>query len=80
MSTLKDTLKCLIGRDLGVAPDKITPEFIRQWRKARGSVEPNFEFRSYYGGYHGLRLRHLTAKQIESNRKRADEFLRRFSS
>jgi hypothetical protein len=80
MSSLQETLKRLIGRDLGVPPDKITPEFVRDWRNAHMSDEPRLEFRSRYGGYRGSGLRRLTPKQIESNRKRADEFLRRFSS
>jgi hypothetical protein len=80
MSTLQETLKRLIGRDLGVSPDQITPEFVRDWRNAHVPDEPRLEFRSHYGGYRGSRLRRLTPKQMESNRKRADEFLRRFSS
>ena len=80
MPSLQDTLKTLIARDLGVTPEKITPEFVREWRDSHTSNESCLEFRSHYGGYHGSRLRRLTRKQIEVNRQRAEEFLGQYSS
>lgn len=80
MSSLQETLKQLIARDLGVSPEQVTPEFVRDWKEAHEASEPQLEFRSHYGGYHGSRLRRLTSEQIECNRQRAEEFLRQFSS
>lgn len=80
MPNLIDTLKDLIARDLGVSPEEVTPEFIRKWKDEHDAIDPHLEFRSYYGGYHGSRLKRLTHEQIECNRRRAEEFLRQFSS
>ena len=80
MPNLQETLKQLIARDLGVSPEDVTPDFVRRWTEDRKAGEPDLEFRSHYGGYHGSHLRHLTREQIQTNRDRAEEFLRPFSS
>jgi hypothetical protein len=70
MASLEETLKAFIARDLHVSPQEVTPEFIRKWRRGKSFNKSRLEFRSYYGGYRGSRLRNPSQEQIDSNRRR----------
>jgi hypothetical protein len=70
MASLEETLKAFIARDFRMSPQEVTPEFIRKWRRGKLYNKSRLEFRSYYGGYRGSRLRNLSQEQIDSNRKR----------
>jgi hypothetical protein len=79
MSVLSKKLRESIAKDLGVSPDDVTPEFIRQQRE-RLSPRLRLVFDSKYGGHNTAGLRVLSNEKIKSNREKAKAILAEFAT
>lgn len=79
MSVLEKKLTELIAKDLGVAPEQITTEFIHAWREEYLYPKATYNFTSRYGGYNSSARRALSGSQLQERREIAESFWEQFS-
>jgi hypothetical protein len=80
MSILDDELTKLIACDLKISPDQVTTEYIHKWREEHLYPRLKATVVSKYGGYNPAAKRILNDRDIEAQRNKAEEILRRLAN
>jgi hypothetical protein len=77
-SILDEVITKLIARDLDVEPEKITPEFMSNWRDEHLYPDARVNLNTKYGGYNGGGRTALTRREVAEHARQAVEFLHQF--
>lgn len=79
-SPLERKIEELIARDLGIAPNEVTAEFIQRWREEHLYTNAQHGLNAKYGGYNSRSGRILSVTEIEAVKERAERFMQLFST
>ncbi len=80
MSNLDKDLTERIARDLHIPPEKVTTEFIQEWREKHLYPKLKASLGTKYGGFNSVARRVMTTQEIEAQREEAVAILRKLAA